>query len=74
MACCQVAVQEEIVDQLGNGRFARELCRKVAAARDLRLYERRGGIGTPTREETTTLRTDDLLQAYRELSDSVAAR
>ncbi|MGV4927957.1 AAA family ATPase (plasmid) [Streptomyces sp. BHT-5-2] len=72
-ACCGRAVDDELVDQLGNGRFARELCRKATAHRDLRLYELHGGAGTLTREEITTVRVADVSQAYQELCDGVTA-
>ncbi|MGI5352453.1 AAA family ATPase [Streptomyces sp. CA-250714] len=72
-ACCRRAVDDDLVDQLGNGRFARELCRKAAALRDLRLDELHGGSSTPTREEITTVRFADISQAYQELCDSTTA-
>lgn len=71
--CCKRAVEDDLVDQLGNGRFARELCRKAAALRDLRLFETHDDSGTLTREEITTVRVADISQAYQELSDSVTA-
>ncbi|MFZ3494063.1 AAA family ATPase [Streptomyces sp. 5.8] len=70
-ACCRRAVDDGLVDQLGNGRFARELCRKAAALRDLRLYEQHGGVGALTREEITTVRFSDISQAYREFCDGM---
>ncbi|MFF3214923.1 AAA family ATPase [Streptomyces sp. NPDC002886] len=71
-ACCRRAVDDGLVDQLGNGRFARELCRKAAALRDLRLYEHHGGSsGTLTREEITTVRFSDISQAYREFCEGM---
>ncbi len=69
-AHCRRAVDDDLVDQLGNGRFARELCRKAAALRDLRLYELYGGSDTPTRAEITTVRLADISEAYQELYDS----
>ncbi|MEU2720717.1 AAA family ATPase [Streptomyces smyrnaeus] len=71
--CCRRAVDEALADQLGNGRFARELCRKAAALRDLRLDELHGSSSTPTREEITTVRFADISQAYQELCDSTVA-
>ncbi|WP_412076443.1 hypothetical protein ACLF6K_12970 [Streptomyces xanthophaeus] len=52
---------------------ARELCRKAAALRDLRLDELHGTSSTPTREELTTVRFVDVSQAFRELCDSLIA-
>lgn len=68
---CQETVADGLVDRLGNGRFVRELCRKAAALRDLRLYDAHGGTGTPSREDITTLRLDDITLAYRELREGV---
>ncbi|MBE1599076.1 AAA family ATPase [Streptomyces stelliscabiei] len=70
---CERAVEDGLVDRLGNGRFARELCRKAAALRDLRLYDRYGGSDTPTREEIVTVRLADVSAAFRELHDSAIA-
>ncbi|WP_016905266.1 hypothetical protein [Streptomyces xiaopingdaonensis] len=50
-----------------SGVFARELCRRSGALRDLRLDELHGDSSTPTREEITTVRFADISQAYREL-------
>lgn len=69
--CCGQAADDGLIDQLGNGRFARELCRKAAALRDLRLDELHGTSSTPTREELTTVRFVDISQAFRELCDSL---
>ncbi|WOX22075.1 AAA family ATPase [Streptomyces solicathayae] len=52
-ACFRRAAEDGLVERLGNGRFARELCRKAAALRDLRVYEVHGGSGMPSREELT---------------------
>ncbi|SER90047.1 AAA family ATPase [Streptomyces qinglanensis] len=71
--CCMRAVDSDLVDQLGNGRFARELCRKATALRDLRLDELHGSSSTPTREEITTVRFADISQAYQELCDGTVA-
>lgn len=70
-SACDSAVDDGMIDQLGNGRFVREVCRKAAAQRDLRLYELHGDTGTPTREDITTLRLGDVTGAYRELRDGV---
>ncbi|MFE7779245.1 AAA family ATPase [Streptomyces sp. NPDC057445] len=69
-ASCVQVVDEELIDQLGNGRFIRELCRKAAAVRDLRLYEEHGGSGTLTHEEITTVRAADISRAYQGLHGS----
>ncbi|MEV4438904.1 AAA family ATPase [Streptomyces sp. NPDC049577] len=71
-ACFDLAVGEGLVDRLGNGRFARELCRKAAALRDLRVYEVHGSSGVPSPEETTTLLMGDIMDAYQELKASAA--
>ncbi|MFE9392473.1 AAA family ATPase [Streptomyces sp. NPDC006784] len=72
-ACCKQAVAGDLVDQLGNGRFARELCRKAAGFRDLRLDELQGSASTPTREEITTVGFADIFQGYQALCDSTTA-
>ncbi|NUU26175.1 MAG: AAA family ATPase, partial [Streptomycetaceae bacterium] len=55
--------EEGWIDELGNARFMRTLYEKACAYRDLRLI---GLPGEPDREELTTLRLPDLLQAYGE--------
>ncbi|AKZ57806.1 ATPase AAA [Streptomyces ambofaciens ATCC 23877] len=70
-AVCGSVVDDGLADRLGNGRFARELCRKAAALRDLRVFEVHGGSGTPSREDITTLRLADITAAYRELRAGV---
>ncbi|MEV0093668.1 AAA family ATPase [Streptomyces sp. NPDC050738] len=72
-ASCRRAVDDRLVDQLGNGRFARELCRKAGALRDLRVFELHGTSGTPSREEVTTVRFVDISQAYQDLCASKIA-
>ncbi|WP_330176825.1 AAA family ATPase [Streptomyces sp. NBC_01498] len=52
------------IDELGNGRFLRTLYEKSCAYRDLRLS---GYAGTPGREDLSTLRLPDLMQAYGEV-------
>ncbi|MET7753707.1 AAA family ATPase [Streptomyces sp. NPDC005389] len=59
-------VRDGLVDRLGNGRLARELCRKAASSRDLRLYDTHGGA-TPSRDDLTTVRVADVNTAYEEL-------
>nr|WP_328972201.1 AAA family ATPase [Streptomyces sp. NBC_00239] len=66
-ACCEVVVADGLINQLGNGRFARELARKAAAVRDLRVHDLHGSSGTPSLEEVTTLLAGDVMDAYQEL-------
>jgi hypothetical protein len=70
-SCCDLAADAGLVDALGNGRFARELARKAAAVRDLRLYELHGGADGLSVEEITTLAMGDVMDAYQELSGAV---
>jgi len=65
--CFGMAVDGGRIDELGNGRFVRELCLKAAALRDLRLAETHSERSL-TREEITTLLFDDVNAAYRELT------
>ncbi|MET9365353.1 AAA family ATPase [Streptomyces sp. NPDC006632] len=57
-------VDQAWIDELGNGRFLRTLYEKSCAYRDLRLsmYP-----ATPTRDDLSTLRLPDLMQAYGEV-------
>ncbi|WP_225849603.1 AAA family ATPase [Streptomyces sp. HPF1205] len=57
-------VEQGWIDELGNGRFLRTLYEKSCAYRDLRLSEY---PATPGREELSTLRLPDLMQAYGEV-------
>ncbi|MER5770940.1 AAA family ATPase [Streptomyces sp. NPDC001985] len=57
-------VDQSWIDELGNGRFLRTLYEKSCAYRDLRLS---GYPGTPTRDDLSTLRLPDLMQAYGEV-------
>ncbi|MEU6217959.1 AAA family ATPase [Streptomyces sp. NPDC047022] len=57
-------VDQGWIDELGNGRFLRTLYEKSCAYRDLRLT---GYPSTPTRDELSTLRLPDLMQAYGEV-------
>lgn len=57
-------VDQGWIDELGNGRFLRTLYEKSCAYRDLRLS---GYPGTPTREDLSTVRLPDLMQAYGEV-------
>ncbi|MCD0443046.1 AAA family ATPase [Glycomyces sp. A-F 0318] len=61
-----IAIGMGRIDALGNGRFARELCRKAAAQRDLRLLVGYGDDGTPTSAEMTTIEAVDVTTAYAE--------
>ncbi|MEU8591396.1 AAA family ATPase [Streptomyces sp. NPDC048664] len=57
-------VDQGWIDELGNGRFLRTLYEKSCAYRDLRLT---GYPSTPTRDDLSTLRLPDLMQAYGEV-------
>ncbi|MEV6686225.1 AAA family ATPase [Streptomyces sp. NPDC051130] len=57
-------VEQGWIDELGNGRFLRTLYEKSCAYRDLRLA---GFAGDPSREDLSTLRLADLMQAYGEV-------
>ncbi|MFF1905348.1 AAA family ATPase [Kitasatospora sp. NPDC058218] len=63
---CIHVVREGWIDDLGNGRFIRTLYEKSCAYRDLRLSLLRE---PPGREDLSTLRLPDLVQAYGELID-----
>ncbi|MFB6809479.1 AAA family ATPase [Streptomyces sp. NPDC056387] len=71
---CDLTVTQDMIDRLGNGRFAREFARKAAAARDLRVFDRHGSSGVPSQEELTTLHVGDVMDAYQELTGSVQPR
>jgi tetratricopeptide (TPR) repeat protein len=57
-------VEQGWIDELGNGRFLRTLYEKSCAYRDLRLS---GYPSVPTRDDLSTLRLPDLMQAYGEV-------
>ncbi|MGV9287184.1 AAA family ATPase [Streptomyces sp. NPDC003719] len=57
-------VDQGWIDELGNGRFLRTLYEKSCAYRDLRLS---GYPGVLTRDDLSTLRLPDLMQAYGEV-------
>ncbi|MFG2499181.1 AAA family ATPase [Streptomyces sp. NPDC048441] len=57
-------VDQSWIDELGNGRFLRTLYEKSCAYRDLRLT---GYPGEPSRDDLSTLRLPDLMQAYGEV-------
>ncbi|MFJ1652947.1 AAA family ATPase [Streptomyces sp. NPDC088337] len=68
---CDLVVTNGMIDRLGNGRFARELARKAAAVRDLRIYDEHGSSGVPSEYEVTTLHAGDVMDAYQELTGSI---
>ncbi|MFF4348548.1 AAA family ATPase [Streptomyces sp. NPDC001530] len=57
-------VDQGWIDELGNGRFLRTLYEKSCAYRDLRLS---GYPGSLSRDDLSTLRLPDLMQAYGEV-------
>ncbi len=57
-------VDQGWIDELGNGRFLRTLYEKSCAYRDVRLS---GYTGDLTRDDLSTLRLPDLIQAYGEV-------
>lgn len=57
-------VDQSWIDELGNGRFLRTLYEKSCAYRDLRLT---GYPGDLSRDDLSTLRLPDLMQAYGEV-------
>ncbi|WP_017572338.1 AAA family ATPase [Nocardiopsis halotolerans] len=65
-------VQREVVDELGNGRFARSVVEKAAQARDVRVVTAGTDGGGPTprpgAEDLITVRSADVESAYRELT------
>ncbi|THV21667.1 AAA family ATPase [Glycomyces paridis] len=63
-----MAVRSGDIDALGNGRFARDLCAKATAQRDLRLLSEYGDTGTPTVAEMTTVEAADVASAYGKLT------
>lgn len=63
---CSHVVGEGWIDDLGNGRFMRTLYEKSCSYRDLRLSVL---TTSPTRQDLSTLRLPDILQAYGELID-----
>ncbi|MGK5529211.1 AAA family ATPase [Streptomyces sp. URMC 129] len=60
-------VTEGWIDELGNGRFLRTLYESSCAFRDMRLSD---SATAPTRQELSTLRLPDLMQAYGEVLSS----
>ncbi|MGW0367297.1 AAA family ATPase [Streptomyces sp. NPDC002990] len=57
-------VEQGWIDELGNGRFLRTLYEKSCAYRDLRLADFAGEL---SRDDLSTLRLPDLMQAYGEV-------
>ncbi|WP_214412478.1 AAA family ATPase [Sphaerisporangium fuscum] len=57
---------EGLIDELGNGRFARSLFERAALGRDVRLA---GRGGTASAEELTTITSTDVRAAVDELAD-----
>ncbi|MEW2179202.1 AAA family ATPase [Streptomyces sp. NPDC005406] len=68
-AFCTAIVDGGKADMVGNARFARELCQKASAQRDLRLYATHAD-STPTREEMVTVLAEDVAAAHQELMES----
>ncbi|WNI21232.1 AAA family ATPase [Streptomyces sp. ITFR-16] len=66
---CTAIVDGGMADTVGNARFARELCQKASAQRDLRLYSAHTD-STPTREEMVTVLARDVVAAHDELMES----
>ncbi|MFF1919711.1 AAA family ATPase [Streptomyces sp. NPDC058221] len=66
---CAAIVDGGMADTVGNARFARELCQKASAQRDLRLYAAHAD-STPTREEMITVLASDVVAAHDELMES----
>ncbi|MFD6949962.1 ATPase [Nocardiopsis sp. TSRI0078] len=65
-------VQREVVDELGNGRFARSVVEKAAQARDVRVVTAGVDGGEPAprpeAEDLITVRAADVEAAHRELT------
>ncbi|OKJ75402.1 AAA family ATPase [Streptomyces sp. CB02460] len=66
---CTAIVDGGKADLVGNARFARELCAKASAQRDLRLFSAHAD-STPTREEMVTILAWDIVAAHDELMES----
>lgn len=64
------AGRAQLIDELGNGRFARSLFERACAHRDVRVVD----LGEDaTAEDLTTVTAGDLRAAYRELAGDRAA-
>ncbi|GLW07957.1 hypothetical protein Misp01_30870 [Microtetraspora sp. NBRC 13810] len=57
---------ERLIDELGNGRFARSLFERAAMRRDVRLA---AGAGPASEHELTTITSEDVRAAVDELAD-----
>jgi len=57
--------RRQVADELGNGRFVRNLLEKARQARDVRVM---GGSPEPPASELMTLRAEDLERAFGELT------
>ncbi|MFC3999146.1 AAA family ATPase [Nocardiopsis sediminis] len=64
------AVQRGVIDDLGNGRFARSLVEKAAESRDVRVVTTGEAGRPPGAEDLITVRTADIATAY----DGLTAR
>jgi Domain of unknown function (DUF1707)/AAA lid domain/ATPase family associated with various cellular activities (AAA) len=58
--------RRRIADELGNGRFVRNLLEKAGQARDVRVMT---GTAEPDPEDLVTIRASDLGKAYAELTN-----
>ncbi|GHD26760.1 hypothetical protein GCM10007147_25120 [Nocardiopsis kunsanensis] len=70
------AAKREVVDELGNGRFARSVVEKAAQARDVRVVTSGVEDGAPAprpeAEDLITVRAADVRTAYTELTAHLA--
>lgn len=64
----EITIASGEIDERGNGRFARELCHKASAHRDLRLLDLYGDRA-PTVAEMTTIEAHDVANAFEEFDD-----
>lgn len=67
-ACFASVVVEGTIDELGNGRFARELCTEALARRDLRLVEAYPDVVPPPEIDLRVVEPDDIEGAFEELT------
>ncbi|GAA3723889.1 hypothetical protein GCM10022402_00650 [Salinactinospora qingdaonensis] len=63
------AEQRDVVDELGNGRFARSLVEKAGQARDVRVVTSGDGAHQPEPQELVTVRSVDIATAYDQLTE-----
>ncbi|MEV0384081.1 AAA family ATPase [Nonomuraea sp. NPDC050643] len=59
---------ERVIDQLGNGRFARSLFERAAMRRDVRLAAQAAGGGSASSADLTTITSEDVRTAVDELT------